>query len=271
MKKVIFALLAILLLGAFTAPKRKSGIKCLKQSGKFVVDGKTTEWKSDSLQYDNKTGFAYAFSNNNQSLFVQLKMLNAEVQRKALMTGLTLWIDPNGKGKHILGIEYPQGRMHEHTRKAGQRNYGQHRPEAGHRISPEQLRMFNERYWSEPVMLKGFEKAGIKDAFAGDDGIRVILQMDTLGHVVYEAKIPLKMLFANPANYLTKDKTFSILFETGYIQIDMSRMQGNGGMGGRGGHMGGGQRPNPSRMAFMQSMAESSRLKIKSVHLFQEK
>jgi len=278
MKKLFFALVTILLLGAFAAPKNKTGVKCLKQSSKFVVDGKASEWKTDSLRFDNKTGFAYAFSNDGKDLFIQLKMLNIGIQRKALIAGMTLWIDPNGKGKHVLGIKYPQGRMHQQQgRKPGQGAYGrsghQRPPASGGSLTAEQISKFNSRYDSEQPVLEGFEKAGIKNASIGENGIRVVLQMDTLGHVVYEAMIPLKMIFTKPADYLSKGKAFSILFETGYLQVNMSRMQGRGGMGGRQGQqgVGGGQRPNPSQMAFMQSMAESSRLKLKTVHLFQEK
>jgi hypothetical protein len=277
MKKIIFALLAILLLGAFAAPKNKRGVRCMKQSAKFVVDGKTTEWKIDSLRFDNKTGFAYAFSNNDKDLFVQLKMLNTSVQRKALIAGLTLWIDPNGKGKHVLGIKYPKGRMHQQEKhKPGQGNYGQNghrRPASGGHLTAEQISRFNSRYGMEQPVLEGFEKAGIKNVSTGEKGIRVVLQIDTLGHVVYEAKIPLKMIFTKPADYLSKGRPFSILFETGYLQMDMSHMQGRGGMGGRQGQGmgGGGQRPNPSQMSFMQGMAEASHLKLKTVRLFQEK
>ncbi len=276
MKKIAFALLSVLLLAAFTVPKNKREVRCTKQSGKFVVDGKTTDWKANTLQFDKKTGFAYAFSNDDRSLFVQLKMLNANVQRKVLVTGLTLWIDPHGKGKRVLGIKYPLGRIHEpHARrKRGQRpsgRYGQRRPASGNHLTAEKISLFNKRYRSERAKLEGFDKAGI-EANTGPGGIQVLLQMDTLGHVVYEAKIPLKMIFTRPADYLSKDKPFSVLLETGYLQIDMSRMQGRGGMGGRQGQgLGSGQRPNPSRMAFMQNMAEASHLKIKSVYLFQKK
>ena len=66
---------------------------------------------------------------------------------------------------------------------------------------------------------------------------------------------------------------FSLTFETGYLQMDMSRMQGHGGGGGSMGHggMGGGQHPDPSRMAMMQAMAEPTHLKLKTVKLFQIK
>ena len=273
MKKIVFVLLSVLLSGAIMAtPHKKPEVKSTKQEGKFVVDGKTTDWKNNTLQFDNKTGFAYAFSNDNQTLFVRLKMLNANVQRKALITGFTLWVDPNGKGKQVLGIEYPQKRNHEqHIRKPGLKSAEQYRhprQASNNHLTDEKISRFNAHYRKVQPKLAGFEKAGIKDAFAGTGGIRVLLQMDSLGHVVYEASIPLKMLFSNPLDYLSKDKPFSVLFKTGYLQIDMSRMQGPGGMGGNRGNM---QAGNPSRMAFMQSMADPSRLKIKTVYLFQKK
>ncbi len=276
MKKIILAFSAILLLGAFAVPKNKPEINCLKQSDKFVVDGKANDWHTDSLRFDDKTGFAYAFSNNEKELFIQLKMLNKNVQRKAMITGFTLWIDPAGKAKHVLGIEYPRGRMHEqHTRESGESTpgkYAHHRPASGGHITAEQVAVLNHRFQMEKPVLKGFEKAGMKQASAGTDGIRVLMRMDTLGHIIYEAAIPLKMIFAHPEDYLQKDKSFSVVFETGYLQVDMSRMQGRGGMGGGHGQgMGGGQHPDGSRMAFMESMTEASHLKIKTVHLYQLK
>ncbi len=275
MKIIVFALISVLLTGSFSSPKNRRVIKSTKQSGRFVVDGKTSDWKANTLQYDKKTGFAYAFSNDSHTLFVRLKMLDINVQRKALITGLTLWVDPNGKGKHLLGIEYPLKRKHEQrARKSGQRSSGQYRhprQASRHHLTAEEISRLNARYRSEQPKLEGFDKAGIKNAFAGTGGIRVLLQMDTLGHAIYEAGIPLKMLFTNPVDYLSKDKPFSVVFETGYLQIEMSHMQGGGGMGGGGRGMEGGYQPNPSRMAFMQSMADPSRLKIKTVYLFQEK
>jgi len=275
MKKIVIALLTILLPGTFmAAPHKKLVVKSLKQSGKFVVDGKTTDWKANTLQYDKKTGFAYAFSNDSHTLFVRLKMLDINVQRKALITSLTLWFDPNGKGKHLLGIEYPLKRKHAQRTRTGQRSsvqYGHPRQASRHHLTTEEIGRLNARYRSEQPKLEGFDKAGIKNAFAGTGGIRVLLQMDTLGHAIYEAGIPLKMLFTNPVDYLSKGKPFSVVFETGYLQIEMSHMQGGGGMGGGGRGMEGGYQPNPSRMAFMQSMADPSRLKIKTVYLFQEK
>lgn len=276
MKKIILALVSLFLLSAYSYPKHKQEIKCTKQEVPLVVDGKTGDWQTGTLHFDSKTGFAYAFSNDKNNLYLRLKMLDAAVQRKALFTGFTVWFDPDGKGKHVLGIVYPQGRKHRLS--AGKPGHYQgKRPDfqaqrngKNHGLSPEVIRMINEHFNHEIPRFIGFEKAGRPAA----KGIIVKLQLDTPGHVVYEARIPLKAIFKKPADYLTRAKPFSVILETGYLQIDMSRMQGQGARGGSGtggGYMGGRQQGGLSRMALMQSMAEPSRLKIKTIVLYQIK
>ncbi len=260
--------LSVVLLISYASAKKKHGIRCQKQTQKFVVDGKLNDWNVDSLRYDPKTGFAYAFSNDDKYLYVELKLLNRGVNMKTLITGFTLWIDPAGKGKHALGIQYPQGRMHQEKPEA--RPVSQHHRNGKHpagKPTPEQIKMFNDRYANEIPRFTGFEKRGLHPTVGGDNGVDVLLQMDTLGRLVYEARIPLKLVFENPEDYLKNKKPFSLILETGYMQMDMSRMP-HSGMGGRmgGGGMGG-QRPNPSRMAMMQEMAEPSLIKIKTIYL----
>ena len=275
MKKVFYVAFLFASLPLFLFSKNKQEINCRHQTAPFMVDGINTEWGSGAYHFDSKTGFAYVLSNDTHNLYIQLKMTDKNVQRKALLTGFTVWIDPNGKGKHVLGIIFPQGRVNRkeagrlapqgHSQFSRQHN---RRPMSG-KLSSEQIRMFNEHFSHQEPAFKGFDaKTGVSES-----GIAVKLQMDSLGQVVYEAKIPLKCIFRAPSGYLSDGKPFSLTFETGYLQMDMSRMQGHGG-GGRGmqnGGMGSGHYPGPSRMAMMQGMAEPTRLKLKTVTLFQIK
>ena len=268
MKKTLLFLLAILLFSAFSFPKKKREIKCSRQTGQFMLNDKTG-FRVDAMMYDAKTGFAYALRNDGRNLYVVLKMLHTDVQRKALLTGFTLWVDPNGKGKHVLGVEYPQRHVHgkrpqshRFPSKERMQKQGSYRP------TQEQLHRFNERLAAEHPVFKGFDQPSKKDSTRGTPpDIRVRAQLDSLGHLLYKAVIPLSAVFVHPKDYLTAEKPFSVIFETGYLQMDMSRMQGHGPGGGRGGGMRSGQ-PHPQRMAFMQSMAEPSRLRLKSVFLY---
>ncbi len=271
MKKGIIAVAVLLVLASFSSPK-KEAVKCQAQAKTLKIDGKADDWNAN-LTFDQKTGFYYAFSNDNRDLYVRLKMTNKMVQRKALATGLTLWIDPAGKGKSTLGIEYPKGRIHENRgnyQRSQNRSQGQtQRKSFSSQNNSEWIQKFNRRYLSgvEEGELKGFDKAGLKESFLGKNGIEVMLQLDAKGELIYEAKIPLNMIFVHPDEYLkSSPNAFSLAFETGYIEIDMSRM-GRGGMGGGGRMGGGGQQPSGNRMAAMQFMTSSSKIKWKNVVL----
>lgn len=275
MRKGMLGLLLVFTLASFTSPKKKSVLHCHPQTVSLKVDGKTDDWK-DGLTYDDHTGFYYDFSNDGKYLYVKLRMSKAMVQQKVLATGLTLWIDPFGKGKSVLGIQYPTNkikeRQMERRKKAssGQRQ-GRRMPftpkdREDHRIK------FNMRYSTgmEEGELVGFEKAGMEKSYLGKEGIDVMLQIDQHNQLIYEARIPLMMIFKNPAEYLSGKKPFSLAFETGYIQVDMSRMNGGGmGRGMGGGRMGGGmgQAGGGNRMAAMQFMTSATKIKWKKVYL----
>ncbi len=275
MKKGMFGLLLVFTLASFTSPKGKEALRCHKQATQLKVDGKTDDW-NDTLTYDNRTGFYYDFSNDAEYLYVRLKMTKPMVQRKAMATGLTLWIDPNAKGRNVMGIQYPKDKLKEqrmeHRKKAsGRQQDVQHKPFTA-KDREEQRMKFNMRYSSgvEEGELKGFEKAGMEKSYLGDDGIDVMLQIDAHSQLIYEARIPLMMIFKNPQDYLSGKKQFSLAFETGYIQVDMSRMGGAGmGRGMGSGRMGGGmgRAGGSDRMAAMQFMTSATKIKWKKVKL----
>jgi len=270
MKKGILGLFLVFMLTSFTNYRAKKVLKCDEQSGQMHVDGKTNDWKG-SLAYDEKTGFYYNFSNDDSNLYVHLKMTNPMVQRKTIAMGFTLWIDPSGKGKEVLGIEYPKKRAPE-DRKAEHHRQQAWRKGSAHESNPlKMIQKFNLRYSGglEEGDLVGFDKAGLDAAFIGKGGIQVMLQINKHSQLIYEAKIPLSMIFSHPQDYLNASpKTFSLAFETGYLQLEMSRMnRGGGGM--RGGRMGGGMRQGLSsdRMAAMQFMTSPTKIKWKKVVL----
>jgi hypothetical protein len=275
MKKGILGVLLVFTLASFTSPKGKETLRCHKQSKQLKVDGKTDDW-NDALTYDDRTGFYYDFSNDAEYLYVRLRMTKPMVQRKVMATGLTLWIDPNGKGKSVLGIQYPidkvKQRQMEHRKKASPNQGSNQRRAFTAKDREEQRIKFNMRYTSgmEEGELIGFEKAGMEKSYLGEDGIDVMLQIDAHNQMIYEAKIPLMMIFKNPKDYLSGKKQFSLAFETGYIQVDMSRMNGGGmGRGMGGGRMGGGmgQAGGSDRMAAMQFMTSATKIKWKKVGL----
>lgn len=277
MKKIIIGLFAVLILTSFSSPKHNEVVKCYRQVQQLKVDGKANDWVN-ALSTDEKTGFNYSFSNDNDFLYVCMKISNAKMQRKVIATGLTLWIDPSGKGKDKLGILFPQGRTRNNSdrnRDWSQRRRMGNRPHKSYTTAnrAEMIKKFNLRYLSgaETGELIGFAKEGMKDAFIGKNGIDVMVQLNAEGQLVYEAKIPLNMIFNQKQKYFSATpKIFSLAFETGYIKIDMSHM-GGGGMNRMGsGNMrseGMSRQGSMNSDSDMQFMTSSSKIKWKKVIL----
>lgn len=290
MKTTLFGIIAFLTLTSFASPKNKEEQKCGKQATILELNGHFTDWNL-SLEFDKSSGFYYGMTNDDQNLYLEVKMINPILIRKAIALGFNVWIDPNGKGKNILGINYPQTRMNDRMSRShrdvseNKENLQLSAAEIKKRRQ-EMMEKFNLRYLTGQEMGKliNFDKESMSDAFFGNGDINAIVQMNDKGEIVYEAIIPLKSIFRSSDQYLSKEKPFSIILETGTFQpqttassmarnmdaSENSREMG-GGSFGDGGEMGqgiGGMRGRMGGPSY-QAMIEPSRLKLKRVILFQ--
>lgn len=287
-------LLLILVMGistSYASMSKKDVLKCEKQSTPLKLDGRVDN-SSQTWAYDKKEDIYYRLSNDHNNLYVELKIKNRSVVRKIYVFGFTVWVDPNAKGRNELGIKYPVGSFkNRKERTPGQRqnpnmNYRQHRPgeqnpqmgpENRTQILKERVERLNKTLKEEQIKgnLKGFEKYGFENSFFGAGGIEALAQMNAKGELIYEAAIPLKSIFKNPGKYLKSHIPFSIVFETGYLEQDMSRMQRGGGMPGGGmpgggmpgGRVGSGMRGSMSGGSFMDGIMDPTKIKLKRVVL----
>ena len=246
--------------------------------------GANTQW-----QTDKKGAFYYHLSNDDNNLYIQLRFENPAVVRKVVGFGLTVWIDPNAKGKDELGIQYPQGRMkklreqrasgqgisqNQHFRRDGNRmRSGSMNPAQQQQSQQARIERLNKMFIVNNFNgeLKGFEKNGLQDRYFGAGDIHALVQMNEKGVLVYEAVIPLKSIFKDPKKYLEKQHPFSIVFETGYFERDMTHMRPAGGMrngGMQGGGTPAGRRGNYSRAGQQfQGLQVPAKIKLKKVIL----
>ena len=63
--------------------------------------------KSADFQYTEKGKFYYCLSNDRDNLYIDLKIFENEIQRQILYSGLTIWINMDGKKEKITGVRYP--------------------------------------------------------------------------------------------------------------------------------------------------------------------
>ena len=300
MKKALIGLITFLTVISFVSSasarnRKKEEVKCSKQATPLKISGIFKNWELP-MRADKSSGYYYGITNDDQNLYLEVKLKTRGLIGKAIGLGFNVWIDPNAKGKNVLGINYPQTRMHgqmNHNRRKKMEDQDNGKPQ---HLTPEQIEKrrkaliekFNLRYLTgrETGKLINFDKEGIKDAYFGEGDINAIVHMNDKGEIIYEAIIPLKSIFKNKTAYLAKGKPFSLILETGSYQPTttasgmysgvaggMSQAEMYGDNFGRGGEMGQGVGGEGYRMGMghMGMRIQPVRFKLKRVVLFQHK
>jgi hypothetical protein len=73
----------------------------------LTIDGRSDDWQNLSF-LSNPTGtLEYAVAQNEQNLFILMKVANHAEQMKLLNSGMEIWIDPTGKKAKTTEVIYP--------------------------------------------------------------------------------------------------------------------------------------------------------------------
>lgn len=72
-----------------------------------ILDGLTKEWPDTNFTTDPETQVKYAFDNNNEFLFIAMRVPEFRMQMKLGRNAMKLFIDPKAKKKESKGIEFP--------------------------------------------------------------------------------------------------------------------------------------------------------------------
>lgn len=95
--------------------------KANQPTGRWHVSDKVN---ASDYQIIKKANVYYCFSNDNENIYVDLKIEDAGVQNRILKEGLTIWISMDNKSAKKMGIRYPIGLQNG----AGRNNFN--RPES---------------------------------------------------------------------------------------------------------------------------------------------
>jgi hypothetical protein len=63
--------------------------------------------QSSDAKYSEKGKFYYNLSNDRENLYIDLRIFEKEIQRQVLSSGLTVWINMDGKKARKTGLRYP--------------------------------------------------------------------------------------------------------------------------------------------------------------------
>jgi len=74
---------------------------------RHTIDGVTTEWPDSIFVTDKETSIKYAIDNDDEFLFIAIRVPEFKTQMKMMRMGMDFYIDTRGKKKESKGIEFP--------------------------------------------------------------------------------------------------------------------------------------------------------------------
>ena len=162
----------------------------------IVIDGGLKDW-GDSLRYYNKDKqLNYALANDQDNLYMAIRINDRSEQIRVLRAGLTLSIDTRGKKKETFTMTFPVGDQSAQ----GMAENIQDLQGGSNDVKQEDR---EELMKAKLTKLREIKVTGFKDiesetmTTSNTYGFKVAIDYDKDGNLVYEAAIPLKFFHAD--------------------------------------------------------------------------
>jgi uncharacterized membrane protein YgcG len=233
----------------------------------ITIDGDLKDW-GDSLRYYNQDKqLNYSLANDQDNIYMAIRIGDRSQQIRVLRAGLTLSIDTRGKKKETFSITFPVGdqsidtQVQEAADLQGNSDVNQQ-----DRDDLAKARMTKLR----EIRVVGFKDIeGETITTSNTYGIKTAIDYDKDGNLVYEAAIPIKFFHADDLtktewafnfkiNGITRKGANASSSDGGSPGGGSGRGGGMGGRGGRGGgrggHMGGGNNTPVDRSELAKSV-----------------
>ncbi|WP_166586230.1 hypothetical protein [Mucilaginibacter agri] len=239
-----FALVAAapLLFSAHAKAQAKTDNTLKAPPTEITIDGSLKDW-GDSLRYYNEDKkIYYTLANDKDNLYMAIRVNDRTEQIRIIGAGLTLSVNPKGKKKEQYSITFPVGGTDNQPAFGGAgSNGGDKQPNPDELDKQDREEMMRARM----TKLRNIQVTGFPDiesdiiTTANTYGIKVALNLDESGQLVYEAAIPLKFFHADAPD--KSEWAFNIKIN-GVTHPNANKTAGSpdGGMGGGHGGMGGG-------------------------------
>jgi hypothetical protein len=150
-----------------------------------VLDGNTSEWKTDKFETDNDTKVLYAVDHDATNLYMALVVSDMSMQTKMMMQGMKMYIDKKAKRKEGTGIEFPIKRA----------NGGGFR--GGKEQGPPDIQSIREKATGWMIFLKTFgfdDQEDRSQLISVPDAVNIAFDWDESNTLHIEYRIPLALL-----------------------------------------------------------------------------
>ena len=239
MKKIrvrkISTVLVLVLAIAFIALAKDKSVESIWAGSPLKIDGLAVDWESDPFHVEKKVKAEYAFRNDSDNLYVYFKFNDAKYLSSIEITGMTLWIDTEGKKAKDLGIKFTK-------KKISADEYISFLEKQQGDISDEQKKSLRASEFYFISEAEAVDKKGdpLKQN-EGDEAIKgaafnVSVQQDA---VTYEFRVPLKNLVGAIAKSAAEPgEILGVGFEWGGLTDEMRKAYMKGDASGGTGRMG---------------------------------
>ena len=215
---------ALLLLGILTACSsfKTFQIESRPPDGQVLIDGLAGDWAGRLFVVEGQN-VALGFLNDRECLYICLRIDNPGMKRQLLRSGMTVWFDPAGGKKKVLGIKYPVGLRagEEGTWRVEGPEDVEAPGEVGGNLTDVEI---HRQGISEPEVMDIAEAEGFE------------LKASASGrNFVYELKVPLTKSGDSPAGLgAAPGGTVGVGFETGKFDFNSLSRRPAGPAGGTG-------------------------------------
>ena len=107
MYKKLFAIVSISTIFFFSACSPKAMYQTSWQTKPVVADGDPSEWFIPLRFYDADTKLNYTLSNDNEKIYLCVRIVDELSQAKVIRNGLNIWFDTLAKRNKQCGILFP--------------------------------------------------------------------------------------------------------------------------------------------------------------------
>lgn len=229
---MLFSALILVFASTVKAQSSKTIGSMQPPPAKVVIDGDLSEW-GDSLRYLNEEKkIPYTLANDQENLYVAIRINDRTEQARIINAGITLSIDPKGKKKETFTMTFPL------SDPGSKPKLGFRKDDNGELTQQDRDELVRERL----TTLRNIKVTGFKDieydmiTTSNTYGIKAYINYDADGNLVYEAAIPLKFFHVdNPSK-----NEWAFNFKINGMQKVAPASEGGDSQGGRGGRGGGG-------------------------------
>lgn len=251
------------------------------------------ETRANDFRYSEDGMFYYCISNDNDNIYINIRVFDLNVQRMVTRSGMTIWINGDGKKEKKTGIKFPVGQKHQESGNNSGQTDGQNSQNFTniHKMPGKGSTGDSEDIDVSSILLIGFSESGpVLVSALEKDNFKGSIQFRNDQYLYYELVLPKSKLPSINTTERKKNK-LAIGFSHGSDMMGARRGQMsnrwsgegmNGGIGGMRGGRGGmrgegmsggghhrGMSGNPASQAYSNS--GSGEFWLKDVRLAEEK